>query len=145
MKRILQVGFVLSIVWLGFTIEVRAEERCYDVALVGRIVDQSNFVPLDELVAEPESDAIYLGGRLDLRVSIDRVLVGEGLPHSIDTRAVMTDVPSRRVQFIFFLRRGNASLFEAVDWDFAKRDAAGEFLLPIGDDNTPTRCKAGVR
>lgn len=142
MRRLPHVVVLFCVAHMSFARDARAEDACYDVAVIGRIVDSSNFVPPNDLAGN-DPNGVYLGGRLDLRVRVSRVLAGDDIPRMIDVRAIMTSLPTRQAVLIFFLKRHYQSPYEAVHWEFAERDARGRYSASSHDD-LPVPCRNNV-
>lgn len=125
MRRLLSFVVILSVACIGVGCDANAGEVCCDIAVVERIVEASNFVPLDQVVSKLDPSALYFGGQWDLRVRLSRVPTGGGIPSELNVRAIMTSLPTREAELVFFLRRQDEVSYQAVYWGFAERDARG--------------------
>ena len=128
-----------ALITLGMTLSAHAKPDCFDIAVIGKIIDQRNFVQLDEVSSDKDRNTARWGGQYDLRISVERVLVGQYLPSKIWIRAIMTDLPSRESYLLFFLAREAGELYSAKRWFFTKRNEDGQFVLPE-DSSRPIRC-----
>ncbi len=105
-----------------------ADDICFDRAVVGHIVDAENFVGLDHFVqAAPNS--MVLGGRWDIDIGVDQLLAGPKTPSTLKARVVLTDMFSRKVKLLIFLRKGpfepgRDNTVQGVGWGFVPRASA---------------------
>lgn len=111
---------------------------CYDLMVVGTVKGYGEFVSLHQLVNPPDDDdALYVGGRWDLKVRVDDAFGEQRLPGRITVRAMMTSAYRLPVQMLFYLQREERGSYWAADWSRVERDALGRIQTR---DDPPPRC-----
>ena len=82
------------------------DDVCYDLAIVGRMRDARNFVDLNDLVPPQTPRDVLMGGRVDIDIGVDQVLVGVPASSTIRARAVLTHLLKPTARLVILLRRG---------------------------------------
>jgi hypothetical protein len=120
------------------------DRACYDVAVVGRILDANNFVGLDELLPPPPEkegqDVIWFGGRSDFRIRVEVSSGNTQLPERMTVQAIMSALPVRNSAILFFVQKLEDGRWFAVDWEWADRDWLDRYVIHSGLDGQPPKC-----
>jgi hypothetical protein len=82
------------------------DDVCYDLAILGRIRDARNFADLNDLVPPQTLRDVLMGGRVDIDIGVDEVLVGVPTSSTIRARAVLTHSLKPTARLVILLRRG---------------------------------------
>jgi hypothetical protein len=120
---------------------------CYDTMVVGRLLDSSNFVSLDDLLGPPPQDpdrpdvmTIRFGGRDDWLIRVEAASGRKRVPaHTMTVRVVTASLPVRNSTLVFYLRKLENGRWFAIDWDWAGRDWQGRYMAD--SDNGPPQCE----
>jgi hypothetical protein len=96
----------LVAVALAALIQRGPDDVCYDLAIVGHIRDARNFVDLNDLVPPQTLRDVMLGGRVDIDIGVDQVLVGVPPSSTLRARAVLTHMFKPTARLVMLLRRG---------------------------------------
>lgn len=89
--------------------------RCYDLALVGHIIDTADFVALDQSFA-PDAD-IFLGATAQLLVRREAVLAGSA-PRLMWLKATMTSLAKPTTRLLLLAKRRTNGSPEVVYFEF---------------------------
>ena len=112
---------------------------CYDMLVVGTVSSYGEFTSLDDLLGPPEDGSFYVGGRVEMKVRVDEMLEGVGLPPDITVRALVSSQYVTPVRMTFYLQREERGSYWAAEWLAISRDAPGSIRRSA---NPPPRCLA---
>lgn len=111
---------------------------CYDLMVVGTVKGYGEFISLHQLMNPPDDDdALYIGGRHEMKVRIDDAFGAPRLPRDITVRAMMTSAYRLPVQMLLYLQHEERGSYWAADWLRVERDALGRIETR---DDPPPRC-----
>jgi hypothetical protein len=120
-------------------LKMRDGEICHDLVVIGEVTGYGEFLSYHEMDPSPDEDAIYLGGRQQMRVQVETVVAGEAPPPTIEVRALMGAAYRLPTTMILYLQREERGTYWAADWRRVERGFAGR--AEAADAVSP-RCKA---
>ncbi|HEY5289762.1 MAG TPA: hypothetical protein VIJ59_06985 [Caulobacteraceae bacterium] len=83
---------------------IALDDVCYDRAVVGHIRHGENFVDLNNLVQAP--GMLMIGGRWDVDIEVDKVLLSSSAPEAMKARAVLTNLFRPKAKLLILLKNG---------------------------------------
>jgi len=117
------------------------EPACYHTMVIGRLLDASNFVSLDDLLGPPENpDTIRLGGRADWLIRIEGASGRKRVPADTMTAMAITGaLPKRNSALVLYLQKLKDGRWFAIDWSWAETDWQGRYVAD--SDDGPPQCE----
>ncbi|HRD45123.1 MAG TPA: hypothetical protein PLF78_01420 [Caulobacter sp.] len=119
-------------------LQLRGGRVCHDLVVVGEVKAYGEFLSYYEMDPTPDETALYVGGRRQMTVRVERVLDGRPLPRMIEVRALMASAYRLPVTMVLYLQREARGTYWAADWTVVKPDSRGRVATP---DRPPPRCE----